>query len=116
MAALKDFNEMRCREGAACAGDMRARSRNSCQHHAAIQAATPGVLNTAVQKFKERVAKLLEQTGPNSSAQSGVLEREVVLMADRLDISEELARLQSHLGQCEATLAAGGEAGKNWIS
>jgi len=112
LAALKDFNEMRCREGAACAADIRAQLAQLAQHHAAVQAATPGVLSGAVQKLKERIAKLLDQAGLTAPLNPGALEHEVVMLADRLDTSEELARLQSHLAQFEAALAAGGETGK----
>jgi len=112
LAALKDFNGMRSREGAACAADIRAQLAQLEQHHSAIKAAAPEVLSGTVQKFKERIAKLLDQAGGLPPVNPGVLEREVVLMADRLDISEELARLGSHLEQFEAALAGGGELGK----
>jgi uncharacterized protein (TIGR00255 family) len=112
LAALENFNAMRCREGAACAMDIRAQLAQLVQRHATVLAATPGVLSGAVQKFKERIAKLLDQAGVSIPVNPGTLEHEVVVLADRLDISEELARLQSHLAQFEATLAAGGETGK----
>jgi len=112
LAALQDFNAMRGREGAACAADIRAQLAQLEQHHSAIRAAAPVVLSGAVQKFKERIAKLLDQASGSPLVNQGVLEREVVLMADRFDISEELARLESHLEQFEAALAAGGELGK----
>jgi len=41
-----------------------------------------------------------------------VIEREVVLMTDRTDVSEELARLKSHFEQMESTVVNGGEVGK----
>lgn len=40
------------------------------------------------------------------------LEQEIVLLADNLDISEELSRTQGHIGLFHNTLEAGGEAGK----
>jgi uncharacterized protein (TIGR00255 family) len=40
------------------------------------------------------------------------LDREIVLLCDRLDVSEELSRLDSHLAQMEAALSGGGEVGK----
>lgn len=112
LAALAHFNEMRAREGAASAADIRAQLARLAEHQAAIQAAAPEVLQSALQKLRDRIAKLLEQAGATTPLNQGVLEREVVVMADRMDIGEELARLRSHLQQMEATLAAGGETGK----
>jgi uncharacterized protein (TIGR00255 family) len=40
------------------------------------------------------------------------LAREVALLADKLDVSEELARLASHLEQLETLVAKGGRAGR----
>ena len=57
---------MRRREGAACAADIRAQLAQLAQHHAAIRAAAPVVLSGAVQKFQERMAKLLEQARPRA--------------------------------------------------
>ena len=112
LAALHGFNTMRLREGAACAADIRAQLAQLAQRQAAIRAAAPVVLSGAAQKLQERVARLLEQAKAAGQVNQEALEREVALMADRLDISEELARLQSHLEQFENTLAAGGEIGK----
>jgi len=112
LTALKDFNGMRAREGGACAADIRAQLAQLEQHHSDIRAAAPQVLSGAVQKFKERIAKLLDPASSSLPVNQGVLEREVAAMADRLDISEELSRLESHLEQFEAALAAGGEVGK----
>jgi len=112
LAALKDFNGMRCRDGAACAADIRARLAALAEHHAAIRDAAPEAARSAVQRFKERIARLLAEANVSAPLNPDALEREVVLMADRMDVGEELARLQSHFAQMEAALASGGETGK----
>ncbi len=110
--ALEQFNHMREREGAAMVADLRAQLTLLAQHRSVIQSAAPGALKSAIQKFKERVAKLLEQHAGGVQLNPDAIEREIVLMADRTDVSEELARLQSHFEQMESTLAGGGEIGK----
>jgi uncharacterized protein (TIGR00255 family) len=38
--------------------------------------------------------------------------REVALLADRLDVSEELSRLESHMTQLDALISKGGRLGR----
>jgi len=54
-------------------------------------------------KLSARLAQLLPETNPVDPQR---LAQEVALLADRADITEELARLRSHLEQFAATLAA----------
>lgn len=112
LAAIGDFDRMRAREGAAIVADIRAHVAQLALHRSMIQAAAPEAIKAGIQKFKDRIAKLLEQTGVSAPLNPDVIEREVVLMTDRTDISEELARLQSHFEQVESTLEGGGETGK----
>ncbi|MCY3022482.1 MAG: YicC family protein [Planctomycetota bacterium] len=112
LAALQDFDRMREHEGAASVADIRAQLAQLARHRAQIEALAPEMPHNAIRKFKDRVARLIEKSGVAVPLSPDALEREVVLMADRMDISEELARLQSHLQQMDAALAAGGETGK----
>lgn len=54
-------------------------------------------------KLAARLAQLLPETNPLDPQR---LAQEVALLADRADITEELARLHSHLEQFQATLTA----------
>jgi uncharacterized protein (TIGR00255 family) len=92
--------------------DIRSQLAQLAQHRIAIQAAAPEVMKTSVQKFKERITKMLENAGVNTPLNNDALEREIVMQADRMDISEEIARLQSHFEQMEGTIVGGGETGK----
>jgi len=112
LLAIKDFDQMREREGHAMATDVRAQLAQLALHRSVILTLAPEALKGTIQKFKDRIAKLLDQAKVSAPLNPDALEREVVLMADRTDVSEELARLQSHFAQMEAALAAGGEAGK----
>ena len=57
----------------------------------------------------KRVQALLGGKVPVTSAD---LAREIALQADKLDVSEELARLASHLDQLERFVAKGGRVGR----
>jgi hypothetical protein len=78
----------------------------------ALLAAAPTSKQTAVARFRERVAKAIEEAGVTTPSTPESLDREIVVLSDRLDFSEELARLESHLQQMTGTLSAGGEVGK----
>jgi len=54
-------------------------------------------------RLHERIAKLLAGTGIAPSEEA--LAREVAMQADRCDVSEEIARLRSHVEQFRAALA-----------
>jgi uncharacterized protein (TIGR00255 family) len=110
--AIAQCNQMREREGAAMLAELRQQLSLLAAHQAAIQSAAPRVQQASIQKWKTRLAKLLEQQQVSVPLNSDVMEREVVQMADRMDISEELARLRSHFKQMEETFEAGGEVGK----
>ena len=59
-------------------------------------------------RLRDRIARLLE--GTEVQVDENSLAREVAYCADRCDISEELARLRSHVKQFRAALEADGEA------
>jgi uncharacterized protein (TIGR00255 family) len=61
-------------------------------------------------KLLERVNEFLDDRGATLEDRDVV--REVALFADRVDISEELQRLDSHLARLRDTLDAGGEVGR----
>lgn len=57
-------------------------------------------------KLKQRLVEAL------GSADDERVRQEVVLYATRIDVDEELSRLQAHLTEVERILKAGGNAGK----
>jgi len=111
-AAIKDFNGMRAREGDAMIADVRVQLKALAEHRTAIQDLAPIAQQATLQRFRDRVAKLLEKAAVSVELDKSTLEREMVLASDRMDISEEVARLNSHFQQMEETMVAGGEIGK----
>jgi len=63
-------------------------------------------------RLQKRVAELLARDGQSIELDAGRLAQEVAYLADRSDISEEIARLRSHLVQFGETVVASGETGK----
>lgn len=69
----------------------------------------------AVERLKERVFSLLpklQQRGPVVELSEGALAREVALSAERLDVSEEIERIESHLAQFRTALSGRGPVGR----
>lgn len=64
-----------------------------------------------VENYRRRLKQRLRSVGEGDE-KDAALEREVVLMAERSDISEELVRLQSHISHAYQTLQAGGVCGR----
>jgi len=100
---------MREEEGTALAADLRRNAAAMEKLVARIEKRMPRVVREHNASLKRRVEELLEHRQDVSSAD---VAREVALLADRLDVSEEVARLRSHLSQVEAILAQGGAVGR----
>ncbi len=96
--ALAALVKMREREGAHLAQDLAARIRVMRQSADKIQKQAPVTAENYRQQLVERIRSAgLENIPPDDER----LLKEVVLFADRSDISEELTRLQSHFQQFE---------------
>ena len=107
--ALEGLRGMRRAEGEALAADLAKHAVAIEKLVARIGKRMPGVVRDHQAALRRRVAELL-QDGPALAVTD--LAREIALLADRLDVSEELARLGSHLAQLESLLERGGTAGR----
>ena len=106
--ATRELVRMREEEGAALAADLE-RCRSGIERVTArIAKRMPKVVRKHHETLQERVARL---TG-DASIPATDLARELALLADRLDVSEELARLESHLDQLGRLLEKGGTVGR----
>lgn len=98
-AALAELVEMRRVEGEALARDLLSITAEMRALSDALAADAPQAVAAEGERLRRRVGELLGE-----ALQPGDLVREVALLADRADVSEELARLRSHLEQVEATI------------
>jgi len=112
-AALDDLEQMRASEGATLAEEMRTRLSKIETEIPIIEGAAAGIVDAYRQRVQNRVNELLAR-GENQLVEldAGRLAQEVAYLADRSDITEELARLRSHLEQFRVTLNTEGEIGK----
>ncbi|HBY58906.1 MAG TPA: YicC family protein [Solibacterales bacterium] len=106
--AAARLNEVRAREGAAIAAEMRAHNARVRDAAGRIGDLRAGALPYYQQRLQERLAELLNGVGIEPQR----LAQEAALLADRSDIGEETARLRIHADELAALLDAGGEVGK----
>jgi uncharacterized protein (TIGR00255 family) len=104
VASLK---AMRQREGAALAGVL----------HATLDRLTDAVKQVAElrpeveQRYQERLTERLEAAVGSEVNRQRMLE-EVAILVERSDVSEEIARMETHIQHFRDVLSAGGETGK----
>ena len=114
-AALAALVEMRDHEGAATARDLARNAARIQKVVARIEKRMPRVVKTHQQALTQRVEGLLAGAGHSTASRTvrpEDLAREIALIADRMDVSEELARLGSHLAQLEKLMAKSGAVGR----
>jgi uncharacterized protein (TIGR00255 family) len=110
--ALADLEQMRSREGIELAAEMRARLDAIEVHVPVIEEAAGGLADAYRARLQKRVAELIARDGQNIELDQGRLAQEVAYLADRSDISEEIARLRSHLTQFRELVESDGDTGK----
>jgi uncharacterized protein (TIGR00255 family) len=96
-AACTAVIAMRQREGEALSAELRARLGDVGSAISALGAAAPELVEARRARLRERVQVLLVDVGVEIDPAR--LEQEIALLADRSDITEELARLYSHRSQ-----------------
>ncbi|MDD2414784.1 MAG: YicC family protein [Eubacteriaceae bacterium] len=90
--ALKQVTESRIRDGKAMHDDIRERCAAIQTMVGKIEESAPGMLETYKHNIREKVQAYLA----DASIDENRILTEVAVMADKLDISEELTRLKSH--------------------
>jgi uncharacterized protein (TIGR00255 family) len=106
--ALNKLDAMRRIEGESLTAEMRGILGKIAARTAEVEALAERVRPAISRRLEERLGELLKgvQIDPIRLAQ------EAALLAERSDVSEELARLHSHVEQFGKLLAGAGEAGK----
>lgn len=104
---LNELRVMRAREGDSLEGILLA----SLDRLADATAGVAALRSEVEQRYQERLTQRLTAAAGNEFNRQRLLE-EVAVLVDRSDISEELARMTTHIGHFRELLTAGGEAGK----
>lgn len=107
-AALRGLSAMRAKEGETLLIDFLGRLGKLKAHTEAIAARAPHVPTA----YREQLMQRLRSAGLELDVSDERVLKEIALFADRCDVTEELTRLRSHLGQLTELLRADGEVGR----
>lgn len=103
---LADFIAMRGREGANLQALIQQRLDAIASEASKVQAQMPSILQWQKDRLQQRFDELNLQLDPQR------LEQEMVLLAQRVDVAEELDRLQLHVKETTSILNKGGAVGR----
>ncbi|WP_137819057.1 YicC/YloC family endoribonuclease [Pseudomonas sp. 2FG] len=104
--ALSELKNGRAREGAELAKLLNERLDNIGEEVSALRGLIPQMLAGQRQKILDRCAEMQAELEPQR------LEQELVLLAQKSDVAEELDRLSTHVSEVRRVLKAGGAAGR----
>ncbi|KZX65212.1 YicC/YloC family endoribonuclease [Stutzerimonas frequens] len=104
--ALEQLKEGRRREGTELAKLLEERLDSILAEVATLREQVPQMLAAQRQKILDRFNEMAAELDPQR------LEQEMVLLAQKSDVAEELDRLSTHVGEVQRVLKAGGAAGR----
>jgi len=107
-AALADLVSRREAEGKALAQELGALHETLEAEMALVAARVPVAQTRRMTRLRERIQALLGEI----PVDEGRLATEVAALAERADITEEMARLRVHLGDLRARIDEGGQVGR----
>jgi uncharacterized protein (TIGR00255 family) len=107
--SLEALNAMRKQEGSELEKDLRKRITNLDEKVSEVEKLSTGTSEAEFAKLKQRV---LELTQDVNIANQDRLDMEIALIAERLDITEEIVRFRSHIKFFLEALAAPEPAGR----
>jgi uncharacterized protein (TIGR00255 family) len=106
--AVVAFVAMRAKEGAALDRDLQDRNERLLDIVFAVRKQAQG----ASINYRDLLLQRLKQLGLNLDLNDERLLKELAFFADRVDVTEELTRLESHLEQFKSTLIAARSSGE----
>jgi uncharacterized protein (TIGR00255 family) len=106
--ALAGCEAMRLDEGASLLLDLRERLGLFVGNVEKIEALVPKLMEKREKSLRERLDKLLDKVDIDPLR----IHQEVAVLTDKTDVTEELVRLRSHLGQFEGILREEGSVGR----
>ena len=106
--AVSDLEAMRIREGRMLSEEQRLRAESLNSINNKIKSVTPHLLEKYKEKFHEKLGLLLDAREMDSTR----VMQEAAIMAEKLDISEEVNRIENHIRQFIETLDKGNVIGR----
>jgi uncharacterized protein (TIGR00255 family) len=107
-AALDALVAMRAREGEALGKDLSGRLAHVEELVGRVAELVPAAIAAHEARLQERVQELARGVTLDPAR----LAQEIAILADRTDVTEEITRLRSHVGQVRALLSSGEPAGR----
>jgi uncharacterized protein (TIGR00255 family) len=104
--ALNELKNGREREGSELAKLLNERLDSILEQVAALRELVPQMLAGQRQKILDRCAEMQAELDPQR------LEQELVILAQKSDVAEELDRLSTHVSEVRRVLKTGGQAGR----
>ncbi|HUS65084.1 MAG TPA: YicC/YloC family endoribonuclease [Kofleriaceae bacterium] len=102
--AIEDLNSMRDAEGETLARDLAQRMERLGQLTADLDEQSKVAPEDAQRRLRDRLKRLL--SGGSVAVDEGRLSQEVAVLADRMDVTEELVRVRSHIAQLSDLMSA----------
>ncbi len=108
--ALEDWNEARYTEGKALQHDLNARILRMEQWMHIVEDRVPDIKATRINTVRERVSEILSAQDIELDEQRFL--QEIVILADKVDVTEESIRLRTHLQRLNELLHTGKDIGR----
>lgn len=108
--ALEDWNESRTAEAKALEQDILGRVLRMEEWTSSIEERAPGIKEERFATLRERLAQALAEQG--GELEESRFLQEITILADKLDVSEELTRLKAHLERLRELVKSGADAGR----
>ena len=108
--ALENLQAMRRAEGESTRSYLASILDELRERIAGVKELAPTMVESYRERVSERVAKALAEVG--AELNPGDVAREIAIYTDRVDISEEIARFESHVAQFDAAMKNESSVGK----
>lgn len=108
--ALEDWNESRSAEARALEQDIQGRILRMEEWTNSIEERAPDIKEERFNTLRERLAQALAEQG--GELEENRFLQEITILADKLDVSEEITRLKAHLDRLRELLKSGQDAGR----
>ena len=105
-AALDNMLEARMREGEEMKNHIMPRLDKVDSHVTEVRKLVPEIIAKQQEKIRDRLTQIVTETNPER------LEQELVLLAQKLDVDEEMDRLVTHINEVRRILTKGGVIGR----
>lgn len=111
-AALDDLDNMRRTEGKMLEAELSSRLNDIQARIPAIESQAANVAGEFHARLTKRIDEMLAKTNSQMDVDQSRIAQEVAFLADRADISEEIARLKNHLEHFRAIVTDDRDVGK----